>query len=64
MWTTFADLQIYFNNMQLSTRQRSEYKGKVEKWGRLFLKAFSECHVTHYVVSEFFSPSIMLYRFN
>lgn len=58
MWVAFADLQIYFSNMQLSVTQRTEYKGKVEKWGRLFLKAFGECHITHYVVSDFF-PSLL-----
>lgn len=49
-WAAFQDLNFYFTAMALTGKQKADYKGIVERWGRAYVKAFGEGAVTHYVV--------------
>lgn len=50
MWSSLDDLQQYFTKLTLTDEQRLNFKSKVENWDRLFIKCFSEIHVTHCMV--------------
>lgn len=51
MWEAFEELQPYLTGLVLTTEQRRACKEKFDKWGKLYLAAFGEEHVTHYMVS-------------
>lgn len=57
MGAAFEKLQVYFTCLNLSPRQRREYKATLEKWGKAYVKAFGEGVVTHYVVSTYYTLS-------
>lgn len=52
MWQAFEEVLPYFSGLVLTAEQRVEFKVKIEIWGRAFLKAFGEEHVSHYMVSS------------
>lgn len=49
-WIAFEHLQVYFTAMALTPQEIRAYKGKIERWGKAYVKAFGEGAVTHYVV--------------
>jgi len=51
VWNGLANLRPYFTALMLTDELKSNFKEKVEEWGRAYLVAFGEMHVTHYIVS-------------
>lgn len=58
MWRAFEKIQPYLTGLTLTLEQRSTFKEKVEAWGKLYIKAYGEEHVTHYMVSCFIQFNI------
>jgi hypothetical protein len=58
MWQAFEKIQPYLTGLTLTLEQRSTFKEKVEAWGKLYIKAYREEHVTHYMVSCFIQFNI------
>jgi hypothetical protein len=50
MWKAYEDLQPYLTGLTLTDEQRNAFKGKIETWGKFYIQAFGEHHVTHYMV--------------
>ena len=50
MWQAFEDVVPYLTGLVLTAEQRMQFKQKIHKWGKAYLKAFGEEHVTHYMV--------------
>lgn len=53
LWKALEDLRPYFTGLTLTPDQQEQYRGKIENWGRLCIKAFGEQDVTHYMVSSY-----------
>ncbi len=58
MWRAFEKIQPYLTGLTLTLEQRSTFKEKVEAWGKLYIKAYGEENVTHYMVSCFIQFNI------
>lgn len=52
VWETLEALQPYFTGLLLTNEQRRNYRVLVEAFGRAFIVAHGEGHVTHYIVSQ------------
>jgi hypothetical protein len=53
VWIGLEKLKPYFEGLTLSDEKKAEFKGLTDTWGRQFIKAYGEHHVTHYIVSYF-----------
>ena len=51
VWETLEDLLPYFRGLVLSDEQRRCCRPRMDAFGRAFIAAFGETHVTHYIVS-------------
>lgn len=51
VWEALEELQPYLTGLVLTAEQRGACKAKLDQFGKAFLKAFGENHVTHYMVS-------------
>jgi hypothetical protein len=52
MWQALEDIIPYLTGLVLKEGQSAaDFRTKVQKWGKLFIRCFGEEHVTHYVVS-------------
>ena len=54
-WTALEQIYPYLCGLTLTDDQRSVFQTKVEDFGRLFIRNIGEEHVTHYMVSRFYS---------
>jgi hypothetical protein len=52
VWKGLHGLRPYFTNLSLSNELRQEFEEAVHAWGRQYIAAFTENHVTHYIVSK------------
>lgn len=50
MWQAFEEVLPYLTGLVLKAEQRLQFKQKIKHWGRAYLKAFGEEHVSHYMV--------------
>ena len=50
VWETLEDLQPYLTGLVLTQGQRDSCREKMDAFGKAFLEAFGETHVTHYIV--------------
>jgi hypothetical protein len=52
MWQALEDIIPYLTGLVLKEGQlAANFRTKVQKWGKLFIRCFGEEHVTYYVVS-------------
>ena len=51
MWKALETVFPYLVGLSLDQEQRETFKGKIERWGSLYMKCFGEDHITHYMVS-------------
>ena len=52
VWEALKALQPYFTGLVLTDEQRRNCKSVIEGFGRAFIAAHGEGHVTHYIVSH------------
>lgn len=50
VWETLEDLQPYLTGLVLTDDQRAGCRAKMDAFGKAFVAAFGETHVTHYIV--------------
>ena len=60
MWQAFEELQLYITELVLTATQQSEFKERIQNWGRAFVNAFEKEQIFHYMVSTMF-PNLMLH---
>ena len=60
MWQAFEELQPYITRLVLTAIQQSEFKERIQNWGRAFVNAFGEEHISHYMVSIMF-PNLIFH---
>jgi hypothetical protein len=52
MWQALEDIIPYLIGLVLKEGQSAaDFRTKVQKWGKLFIRCFGKEHVIHYVVS-------------
>lgn len=51
VWQGLEKLQPYFTSLTYSEDMKQAFKNDVEDWGRKYIAAFDETHVTHHIVS-------------
>lgn len=51
VWQGLEKLKVYFTGLILNDKEIADFKSEVEAWGRSYVAAFGEHHVTHYIVS-------------
>lgn len=56
MWKAYEDLQPYLKGLALSPTQKTDFKILVHKWAKLYIQAFGEEHMTHYMVQPYSKP--------
>jgi len=61
VWSGLDDLRLYLTDLILTDELKSQFKEKIEKWGRSYVVAFGETHVTRYIVSD---PILRTLNFN
>lgn len=52
VWEALEDLQPYLTGLVLTQGQRDSCRAKMDAFGKAFLAAFGETHVTHYIVRD------------
>lgn len=50
MWQAFEEVVPYLTGLVLAAEQRMQFKQKIYKWEKAYLKAFGDEHVIHYMV--------------